>query len=184
MSVKSLVLVLHNIRSTYNVGAILRTAEGLGVSQVVYSGYTPRYNDDYLLPHLRAKLNRQIERSALGAEKLVSQASVTGVETWLTSQRLTGFTIIGLENNLSPEEQEKRLILGTLGQKLTENDRLASQALAGVNKIVLVLGEEVSGIPIELRAKMDYFLEIPMVGRKESFNVSVATGIAVWGLLS
>lgn len=184
MNHKSLVLVLNNIRSTYNVGAILRTAEGLGVSQVVYSGYTPRYNDASLLPHLKAKLNRQIERSALGAEKMIAQETTINLSTWLNARKAGGWTIVGLENNLALEEQKKRLILGTLDQKLTQNDRLTSQVLADTDKIVLVLGEEVNGIPMGVREQLDYFLEIPMVGRKESFNVSVATGIALWELSS
>lgn len=165
-------MVLNNIRSTYNVGAILRTAEGLGVSRVIYAGYTPRYNDNSLLPHLRAKLNRQIERSAVGAEKMVAQEAVVDLADWLEKQKAVGWTIIGLENNLTPDEQKRQLILGSK----------AEQELVA-EKVVLVLGEEVNGIPAEIRTKMDYFLEIPMAGRKESFNVSVATGIALWELL-
>lgn len=162
-------LVLHNIRSTYNVGAILRTVEGLGVEAVVYSGYTPRYNDAKLLPHLRTKLNHQIAKSALGAEEMVQQEMVNDLVGWLEDERAAGKTIIGLENNLAPEEVPKKLILG---EKLPE-----------MREVVLVLGEEVSGIPPEIRERLDYFLEIPMSGRKESFNVSVATAIALWGLL-
>ncbi len=171
--VMRLVLVLNNIRSTYNVGAILRTAEGLGVAKVVYAGYTPRYDDNSLLPHLRAKLNRQIERSAIGAEKMVAQETALDLEKWLDAQKETGWTVVGLENNLAPEEQGRRVIL----------DSESEQKLAA-DKIVLVLGEEVNGIPASVREKMDYFLEIPMAGRKESFNVSVATGIALWRLLN
>lgn len=168
-----LVLVLNNIRSTYNVGAILRTAEGLGVAKVVYAGYTPRYDDNSLLPHLRAKLNRQIERSAIGAEKMVAQETASDLEKWLDAQKEADWTVVGLENNLAPEEQGRRVIL----------DSESEQKLAA-DKIVLVLGEEVNGIPASIREKMDYFLEIPMAGRKESFNVSVATGIALWRLLN
>lgn len=164
-------MVLNNIRSTYNVGAILRTAEGLGVAKVVYAGYTPRYNDNSLLPHLRAKLNRQIERSAIGAEKMVAQETASDLEKWLDAQKEADWTVVGLENNLAPEEQGRRVIL----------DSESEQKLAA-DKIVLVLGEEVNGIPASVREKMDYFLEIPMAGQKESFNVSVATGIALWGL--
>lgn len=160
-------LVLHNIRSTYNVGAILRTAEGMGVERVVFSGYTPRYDDSCLLPHLREKLNRQIAKAALGAETLVPQLAVDELEPWAKTQRAAGWTIVGLENNLSAEEQKRRIILG---------NRLPTE------QVLLILGEEVRGIPAEVRRLCDYFLEIPMVGRKESFNVSVATGIAVWGL--
>ncbi|MDO5480658.1 MAG: TrmH family RNA methyltransferase, partial [Candidatus Saccharibacteria bacterium] len=65
------VLILHNIRSCYNVGAILRTAEGFGVSSVILSGYTPRIHDPKLLPHLREKLDKEIHKTALGAEDLV-----------------------------------------------------------------------------------------------------------------
>lgn len=168
-----IILVLHNIRSTYNVGAILRTAEGIGVERVVLSGYTPRYDDPDLLPHLREKLNRQIEKSALGAEKMVKiqnlgqevQALLTFIDKCATME---GYTIVGLENNLSDDEWNRQRILG-------ENSDFGK-------KIVLILGEEVEGIPAEIREKVNYFVEIPMFGQKESFNVSVATGIALWAL--
>jgi len=160
-------LVLHNIRSVYNVGAILRTAEGLGVERVIFSGYTPRYENQQLLPHVREKLNRQIAKAALGAEALVPQLDVDEIEAWGETQRAAGWTIVGLENNLDATEQGQRILLGS---------KLPTE------QVVLILGEEVQGIPAEVRKLCDYFLEIPMVGRKESFNVSVATGIAVWGL--
>lgn len=161
-------LVLHNIRSVYNVGAILRTAEGLGVERVIFSGYTPRYNNSGLLPHLREKLNRQIAKAALGAEEMVPQLAIDDLPSWLGEQKADGWTLMGLENNLQADEIERKLLLGQIKPKL--------------DKVVLVLGEEVDGIPAEIRTSCDYFLEIPMVGQKESFNVSVATGIAVWGL--
>lgn len=160
-------LVLHNIRSIYNVGAILRTAEGMGVDKVACSGYTPRYDDAQALPHLRTKLNRQIEKSALGAEKMVAQESVEDLLIWLDRNRAQGWAIVGLENNLAPDEARQKVILG--------------QRNFG-EKVILILGEEVLGIPEEIRAQCDWFLEIPMVGRKESFNVSVATGMALWEL--
>lgn len=164
-----LILVLHNIRSVYNVGAILRTAEGLGVDEVAFSGYTPRYDDQKLLPHLRAKLDRQIEKSALGAEKMVKQASVDDLAQWLEAKKVEGVTIVGLENNLDSEESARRILLND-AEQLRDSS------------VVLILGEEVNGIPREIREACQYFLEIPMKGRKESFNVSVAAGIAMWGL--
>lgn len=183
---QKITLVLHNIRSTYNVGAILRTAEGLGVFRVVLSGYTPRYEDTGLLPHLREKQNRQIAKSALGAETLVSQESVADLPTWLETARSLDRKIIGLENNLSPTEQAKRLILGSPDRLPTNQAKTAhfwrAAEMTDIAEIILILGEEVSGIPENIRQHCDYFLEIPMHGRKESFNVSVATGIAIWGL--
>jgi tRNA(Leu) C34 or U34 (ribose-2'-O)-methylase TrmL len=48
------------------------------------------------------------------------------------------------------------------------------------NQVALILGEEVHGIPKEILAACDELIEIPMRGQKESFNVSVAAGIAIW----
>lgn len=159
-----IVVILHNIRSTYNVGAILRTCDGFGVSEVIYSGYTPKYDDTSLLPHLQEKLNRQIEKVALGAEKSVSQRSVESVSEFLHALRLEGFTVVGLENNISDE-------------RLVELRNVPKN-----EKIALLLGEEVSGIEDALYSQIDTFAEIPMRGKKESFNVSVVAGIALYEL--
>ena len=86
-------VVLHNIRSTYNVGAILRTAEGLGVEKVILSGYTPRPNDPELLPHLRDKLTHQIAKSALGAEEMMPQETTHEIEKWIHEQKAAGWKI-------------------------------------------------------------------------------------------
>ncbi|MBR2841400.1 TrmH family RNA methyltransferase [Candidatus Saccharibacteria bacterium] len=162
-------VVLHNIRSCYNVGAILRTAEGLGVPEVVLSGYTPRVHDANLLPHLRDKLDREIHKTALGAEDLLEIYSSGDILTDLKKWHNQGWQIVGLENNI----QDERLIaLNDKGLK----GRLSDQ-------VVLVLGEEVEGIDDSLYEIIDLFLEIPMRGQKESFNVSVAAGIAMFELM-
>ena len=158
-------LVLDNIRSCYNVGAILRTAEGFGVERVVLSGYTPRVHDVKLLPHLRDKLDREIHKTALGAEDMLDIYSCDDIRVELKRLKGDGFTIVGLENNIP----EKTVEVGKF-------DR------APVDKIVLILGEEVHGINPELYDLIDTFVEIPMKGKKESFNVSVASGIAIYEL--
>lgn len=165
-------LVLHNIRSTYNVGAILRTAEGLGISEVILSGVTPRYDDLAVLPHLREKLNRQIAKSALGAEEMVKNVLIDDLLGWLKKQDAI---IVGLENNLGESEMQRRLVAGT-----SNTDKMIDSWRD--KNVILLLGEEVNGIPTDLRTQMDYFLEFPMRGCKESFNVSVATGMALWEL--
>lgn len=165
-----LVLVLDNIRSTYNVGAILRTAEGLGVSRVILSGYTPRVHDERLLPHLRAKLDKEIHKTALGAEDLVEIYSSDDITKVLENYKNDGWQIVGLENNI----EQKNIV------KL--NDKVLRTKLE--QKMVLILGEEVNGIKNELYQKIDLFIEIPMEGKKESFNVSVAAGIAVYVIMN
>lgn len=163
-----IILSLHNIRSTYNVGAILRSAEGFGVSRVVLSGYTPRVHDANLLPHLRAKLDKEIHKTALGAEEMLDIYACDDILSELKSLKKQGYQIVGLENNIT---DERLVTLGSHKQKSLLKD-----------KIVLVLGEEVNGIENSLYDIIDLFIEIPMRGRKESFNVSVATGIALFGL--
>ena len=163
-------LVLDNIRSTYNVGAILRTAEGFGVSQVFLSGYTPRVHDPNLLPHLRAKLDHEIHKTALGTEDMLDIYASDDIISTLKKLKQQGWQILGLENNIQ-NVPIYHLNDPKLHQKLTD-------------KLILILGEEVHGIDYSLHDIIDLFIEIPMRGQKESFNVSVATGIALYGLLN
>lgn len=165
-----LVLVLDNIRSAYNVGAILRTAEGFGVSRVILSGYTPRVHDSNLLPHLRAKLDKEIHKTALGAEDMLDIYSSSDIISDLEELKKQGYKIVGLENNIS------NVSLCQL------NDKRLRTKLS--DKIVLILGEEVHGIDYSLHDIIDLFIEIPMRGQKESFNVSVAAGIALYGIMN
>ena len=161
--------MLDNIRSTYNVGAILRTAEGFGIARVILSGYTPRVHDADLLPHLRDKLDREIHKTALGAEDMLDIYSCGDILSELDRLKSDGYLVVGLENNI---ESDRLYKLG---------DSRLREVLG--EKVVLVLGEEVHGISDAVREEIDVFVEIPMRGRKESFNVSVAAGIAMWGLV-
>ena len=167
MEMKNIV-ILHNIRSALNVGAIMRTAEGFSAEAVVFSGYTPRVHDTSLLPHLREKLDAQIHKTALGAEEMMELENSSDVLATLAELKKQGWRLVGLENNISDE----RLISLRDGARIRELGE----------KRVLVLGEEVNGIPEALFPALDVFVEIPMKGRKESFNVSVATGVALWEL--
>ena len=161
--------MLDNIRSTYNVGAILRTAEGFGVDKVILSGYTPRVHDENLLPHLRVKLDKEIHKTALGAEDMLDIYSSSDIISDVKKFKKQGWQIVGLENNI---DTPKLMKLGGKEIKKQISD-----------KIVLILGEEVKGIAYSLHDIIDLFVEIPMKGQKESFNVSVAAGIALYGLL-
>ena len=162
-------LILHNIRSILNVGAILRTAEGLGVEKVIFSGYTPTpLPVSKELPHIAENITAKIHKTALGAEAYLDLAATDNILQTLENYHKDGFQLVGLENNLN----DPRLI-----QINSPNFHTKIGP-----KIALVLGEEVEGIATELREKMDVFVEIPMVGRKESFNVSVAAGMILYEL--
>ena len=162
-------LILYNIRSILNVGAILRTAEGLGVERVIFSGYTPTPMPvSPELPHIAESITAKIHKTALGAEEYLNLAHVKDILQTILKYRENGFQIVGLENNLD----DLRLI------RINSPNFHAEIA----PKVALVLGEEVEGISDELKALCDRFVEIPMVGRKESFNVSVATGMILYEL--
>lgn len=156
-----LIVIAHNIRSTHNVGAIFRTCEGFGVEKLILSGYTPypKLPRDPRLPHVAEKLTAQIHKTALGAEAMVPFEHQEAPD--FAALRGAGYVTAGLE-------QDARSIL------LPDYQR--------PEKVALLLGEEVAGIAPELRKDCDVLLEIPMRGQKESFNVSVATGIALYAL--
>ena len=165
-----MVLVLDNIRSCYNVGAILRTAEGFGVEKVILSGYTPRVHDANLLPHLREKIDKEIRKTALGAEDMLDVYSCGDIISELKNLKRQGWQIVGLENNIDKPNLVK-LNSPEMKEKISD-------------KVVLVLGEEVKGIDYSLYDIIDLFVEIPMKGQKESFNVSVAAGISIYGTMN
>lgn len=156
-----IIVIAHNIRSTHNVGAIFRTSEGFGVAKIILSGYTPypTLPADTRLPHLSRKLTDQIHKTALGAEAIVPFEYQETPD--ITTLRAEGYRIVGLE-------QDKRSVI--LSDYKTPE------------KVALLLGEEVEGITLDMRDLCDDLIEIPMVGKKESFNVSVATGIALYAL--
>ncbi len=153
-------IVLHNIRSTHNVGSILRTAEGLGITTVVCSGYTPypKKIDDNRLPHIAEKLTTQIHKTALGAESMLNIQQFDDIYDWIKTRHTP---IVALEQ--SPNSID--LALYTPPEEFS-----------------LLLGEEVNGIHPDIMTIASAIVEIPMLGKKESFNVSVAAGIALYVL--
>jgi 23S rRNA (guanosine2251-2'-O)-methyltransferase len=159
-----LVLILDNLRSTYNVGAILRTAEAVGVSRVIAVGTTPypELDDDTRPPHVRTSNTREIAKAALGAERNVPIAYQADIKETLSGIKAANFTLLALE-------QAKNSI-----------DVFTYERPDG--SIALIVGPEVSGITPAVLELCDGILEIPMYGRKESLNVSVAAGIALYQL--
>lgn len=158
---RNIIVIAHNIRSTYNVGSIFRTCEGFGVEKLILSGYTPYplVKNDSRLPHITEKITRQIHKTALGAEQIVSFAYHETLD--LDHPDLAKYRLVALEQAPS---------------SISLRDYQPPQNIA------LLIGEEVHGITSELLSQVSDIIEIPMRGQKESFNVSVATGIALYEL--
>lgn len=154
-----IILLAHNIRSTFNVGSLFRTADGFGVKEIILSGYTPYPSlpDDTRLPHIREKLTKEIHKTALGAETTVPFRFE--VVPPLDELKKQGYRIVALEQS---------------------SDSILLPQYKSPEKIALLLGEEVDGIAPELLQKCDEVVEIPMQGQKESFNVSIAAAIALY----
>lgn len=153
-------LILHNIRSTHNVGSVFRTAEGLGVQKIILSGYTPypTFPGDSRLPHISEKITSQIHKTALGAERMVPFEYQDDIVAWFDS---TDMPVVALEQSV---------------------DAIAIRDYSAPAEFAFMLGEEVKGIEPALLERCESIIEIPMVGKKESFNVSVAAGIALYAL--
>lgn len=158
---RGLILIAHNLRSCHNVGSLLRTAEGLGVTKVILSGYTPYPigPGDVRLPHEAQKIQKQIHKTALGAEGLVSWQHEADVLKAIDKLKHDKYAVYALEQTKD------------------------SQPLPGFKppeRIVLIVGREVEGIEPEVVAACDGALEIPMLGQKESFNVVQAAAMALY----
>ncbi len=156
------VAVLHNVRSLHNVGSIFRTADGAGIGKIYLCGITPAPIDAF------GKPRKQLAKVSLGAEKSVEWEKVYSTAKLLKKLRKDGYRIFAVE-----QAKGSNLFYKTHGGKKNLG--------AGV---ALVMGSEVKGLPLSVLRVADEILEIPMRGRKESLNVSVAFGIVAYHLAS
>jgi tRNA G18 (ribose-2'-O)-methylase SpoU len=158
---RDIILIAHNVRSCHNVGSLLRTAEGLGVQKVILSGYTPypEHINDRRLPHEAAKIAKQINKTALGAEDLVKWEHHADIFPVLKKLQKDGWHIAAVE-----QAEDARELPG----------------YHPPTKIALLVGREVEGVEHEVLAACDLTLEIPMFGKKESFNVVQAAAMALF----
>jgi 23S rRNA (guanosine2251-2'-O)-methyltransferase len=158
---RQIILVAHNVRSTHNVGSLLRTAEGLGVHKVILSGYTPhpRHQHDRRLPHEADKIAKQINKTALGAEDMVKWEYHADILPVLAKLKKDGYIVAALEQT---------------------DDAHLLHTYHPPHKIAIVVGREVEGIETEILDACDVALEIHMFGKKESYNVAQAAAMALY----
>ncbi len=150
-----MVLVLHNIRSSHNVGSMFRTADAAGVRHIYLTGYTPGLTDP------RGKIRNNFVKVSLGAEHSVPHSAHKQLSPVLKKLKKEGYTIIAIEQS-------------------DRSENLFDFKPSG--KIAVIMGNEVRGISAQSLTHADHVLEIPMRGKKESLNVAVATGIALFAL--
>lgn len=158
---RQLILIAHNIRSTHNVGSLLRTAEGLGIKQVILSGYTPYPIEpgDRRLPHIARKLDAQIHKTALDAEQSVEWRHEPDIFAVISELHDASYSIGAVEQTPA-------------SVRLPEYDV--------PDKLALIVGREVEGVEPEVLSAVDTIVEIPMFGKKESFNVVQAAAMVLY----
>ena len=149
-------IILPNIRSSHNVGSIFRTADAVGISKIFLVGYTPCPMDKFKRP------NKEIAKTALGAEKTVEWEHCDDIFSLLEQLKKDGFQIIAIEQAENSVDYKN--------VKVKE-------------KNAFIFGSEVGGLEKEILEKCDIIAEIPMQGEKESLNVSVSAGIALFRIL-
>jgi tRNA G18 (ribose-2'-O)-methylase SpoU len=152
---KTAYLVLHDIRSAQNVGSLFRTADAAGISKIYLTGYTPAPLDRF------GRIVKEIAKTALGAEKTTpwEKTSIDNCHRRLKKEKVQ---IIAIEQDKKAVDYRK---------------------VKAKYPIAFVLGNEVTGLEKKVLKLCDVVAEIPMKGNKESLNVAVAGGIALFQML-
>lgn len=160
MNIPGITLILDNIRSAHNVGALFRTADGAGVERLYLVGITPRppKNELYL-----TDAEKTLRKTALGAEEHVSWQAVKTIGPILKKLKKEGYAVVALEQ-----------AEGSIDYR--------SWHVPKHGKVALIVGNEVDGVDEKVLGRCDTIIELPMRGKKNSLNVSVAAGIALYHL--
>ncbi len=163
MSNFPIILIAHNLRSSYNVGSIFRIMDGLGLKTIYLTGNSPypiTINDNRL-HHIAINNDRQIRKTSLGAEKSINYLHHQDIIQLINQLKIKKYQIIALEQT-------------------TTSINLIDFRVD--SPIALIIGNEITGIDDQVLEVVDQSIEIPMQGLKESFNVSSATSMTLFYL--
>jgi len=153
-------IVAVDIRSAHNIGSIFRTCDGFG-AELFLVGICPRpsHDDDSRLPYISKKSHKEIAKTALGAEDTVRWRYADTLLECINILKKEKYKIIAIEQ--TPKSKSLKYL------NIIQNS-------------ALVVGREVEGLSLVEVGLCDEFYEIPMIGEKESFNVSVTVGVALY----
>lgn len=146
-------VILHNIRSSHNVGAIFRSCDGAGVSKIFLTGYTPAPLDRFGRPVA------EIIKTSLGASAMVPWEQSADIAPIITRLQSEGVLVVAIE------QAERSVSLFDF---------------APTSQVAYIFGNEITGVTPEVLELCNQVVEIPMYGHKESLNVSVTAGIVLF----
>ena len=147
------IVVLDNVRSQHNVGAVFRTADAMLLEGV------------YLCGICCCPPNQEIHKTALGAEESVDWTYFADTKEAIRVLKEKGYTCYAVEQAHDSITLEQ-----------------AAAQISGESKIAVILGHEVFGVQQEVVDACDGCIEIPQYGTKHSMNVSVTAGIVMYRL--
>jgi tRNA G18 (ribose-2'-O)-methylase SpoU len=146
-------IVLDNLRSCFNVGAIFRSADGAGLAKIHLCGICPTPD------------NNKVHKTALGSENSVPFEIHKNALQFICEEKKRGKRIWALEKTPVSEDLSRF--------RLTQSDPAT----------ILIAGNEVCGIDPDVLEICDARIQIPMAGIKGSLNVAIALGIAVYNII-
>jgi tRNA G18 (ribose-2'-O)-methylase SpoU len=158
---REIIVIADDIRSSHNVGSLLRTCEGLGINKVYLTGYTPypKLKNDQRLPHIANKITKRILKTSLGAEKMVDWAFCESLPELIKDLKSQGYEIVAVELEKSAIELNK---------------------FKTPKKVAFIFGNERIGIDKKYLKLADQTVFIPMLGKKESFNVVQSAAMVLY----
>ena len=146
-------VILHNVRSSHNVGAIFRSSDGAGVAKIYLTGYTPAPRDRFGRPVA------EIVKTSLGASAMVPWVQSADIVPVLAELKADGVTIVAIEQAAGS---------------------VSLFDFVPPENVAYIFGNEITGVTPDVLALCDQIVEIPMMGQKESLNVSVTAGIVLF----
>ncbi len=154
------IVILDNVRSSLNVGSIFRTSSGIGVNKIYLCGITPTPFESGKKFENQNKKRKDFVKTSLGSEDEIEWEYKENILEVVEELKKQNFEIIALEQN------ERSVDYKTLK---IENKNIA-----------LIVGSETDGVQKEALDLCDQITEIPMLGLKESLNVTIAYAILAY----
>jgi 23S rRNA (guanosine2251-2'-O)-methyltransferase len=145
------VLILDSIRSVINVGAIFRTADGIGIDKIYLCGYCPTPIDRF------GRERSDFAKASLGAK--TSWEYRENILELVKELKKDAYNIISVEQH---------------------DNSIDYKDIKIFEKNAVIMGNENFGVDKEILNISDQIAELPMQGFKNSLNVSVTTGIVLY----
>lgn len=147
-----IIVAIENVRSLYNVGSIIRTAEFFGFKRVALLGFTA--HDPYSSDQINAKL----KKTALSSFDKVELEKHKDINELV--KKYPHYDLVCIENNVA--------------------NTIPIKDWKPTKETIIVFGNEPEGLKDETIKMANKCIEIPRIGTHPSLNVATAAGIVLY----